>query len=196
MGKTGHSGRWVRGGPATPEREGEDWLVCLPRSRGGSGTLVGSPSVIRRHRAPWVRLLLMGHPARWPRPSEGLQGDAGGAYVVLGRFVVTEHGLAWRTRVPRSRRAKSPRGRDAPPGRTGEPGPGGKWPRGSPAQRLGGPRDAARRSRTGHEASEARNRPLESGWRAKDSRAVWSGAIGKVPVRATRWWPTLPPARF
>ena len=27
--------------------------------------------------------------------------------------------------------------------------------------------------------------------RSKDSRAVWRGAIGKVPVRATRWWPTL-----
>jgi hypothetical protein len=32
--------------------------------------------------------------------------------------------------------------------------------------------------------------------RSKDSRAVWRGAIGKVPVRATRWWPTLRHARF
>ena len=27
--------------------------------------------------------------------------------------------------------------------------------------------------------------------RSKDSRAVWRGAIGKVPIWATRWWPTL-----
>jgi len=32
--------------------------------------------------------------------------------------------------------------------------------------------------------------------RSKDSRAVWRGAIGKVPARATRWWPTLPHAGF
>ncbi len=58
----------------------------------------------------------MVHPARWPMPSEGIQGDEWGAYVVLVRFAVTEHGMAYRTRVPRSRSANSTRGRHAPPG--------------------------------------------------------------------------------
>src|SRR5438132_11857345 len=49
----------------------------------------------------------MVHPARWPMLSEGIEGDEGGAYVVLGRFAVTEHGMACRTRVPRSRSANS-----------------------------------------------------------------------------------------
>jgi hypothetical protein len=30
----------------------------------------------------------------------------------------------------------------------------------------------------------------------ENSRAVWRGAIGKVPARATRWWPTLRHVRF
>ena len=61
-------------------------------------------------------LLPMVHPAQWPMPSEGIQGDEWGAYVVLVRFAVTEHGMAYRTRVPRSRSANSTRGRHAPPG--------------------------------------------------------------------------------
>src|SRR6266446_1145164 len=101
-------------------------LDCLnPNLQGWNRTLVGSTSVIRRHREPWVRLLPMVHPARWPMPSEGIQGDEWGAYVVLARFAVTEHGMAYRTRVPRSRSAKSTRGSHAPPGRTGEPCTGG-----------------------------------------------------------------------
>ena len=76
----------------------------------------------------------MVHPARWPMPSEGIQGDEWGAYVVLARFAVTEHGMACRTRVPRSRSANSTRGSHAPPGRTEEPctggsGAGGRMPR-------------------------------------------------------------------
>jgi hypothetical protein len=67
-------------------------------------------------------------------PSEGIEGDEWGAYVVLARFAVTEHGMAYRTRVPRSRSANSTRGSHAPPGRTGEPctggsGTGGRMPR-------------------------------------------------------------------
>src|SRR5713226_348018 len=33
-------------------------------------------------------LLPMAHPARWPLPSEGIEGDEWGAYVVLARFAV------------------------------------------------------------------------------------------------------------
>src|SRR5215831_8426750 len=67
-------------------------------------------------------------------PSEGIEGDEWGAYVVLARSSVTEHGMACRTRGPRSRSANSTRGSDAPPGRTGEPctggsGTGGRMPR-------------------------------------------------------------------
>src|SRR5262252_5236572 len=79
-------------------------------------------------------LLPMVHSARWPMPSEGIEGDEWGAYVVLARFAVTEHGMAYRMRVPRSRSANSTRGSYAPPGRTGEPctggsGTGGLMPR-------------------------------------------------------------------
>ncbi len=41
-----------------------------------------------------------------------------------------------------------------------------------------------------------RHRSLESCLRSKDSRAVRGGADGKVPNRATRRRPTLPPVRF
>src|SRR5712691_6353826 len=66
--------------------------------------------------------------------SEGIEGDKWGAYVVLARSSVTEHGMAYRTRVPWSRSANSTRGSHAPPGRTGEPctggsGTGGRMPR-------------------------------------------------------------------
>src|SRR5260370_605989 len=110
-------------------------LHCLNSNlQGWNRTLVGSTSVARRHREPWVRLLLMVHPAPWPMPSEGIQGDEWGAYVVLARSSVTEHGMASRTRVRGSRSAHSTRGSDAPPGRTGEPctggsGTGGRMPR-------------------------------------------------------------------
>src|SRR5712691_11426979 len=72
--------------------------------------------------------------AQWAMPSEGIEGDEWGACVVLERSSVTEHGMAYRTRVPRSRSANSTRGSDAPPGRTGEPciggsGTGGRMPR-------------------------------------------------------------------
>ncbi len=40
------------------------------------------------------------------------------------------------------------------------------------------------------------NRSLESCLRSKDSRAVRRGAVGKVPAKATRRWPTLLHARF
>src|SRR4030095_7287149 len=76
----------------------------------------------------------MVRPAQWAMPNEGIEGDEWGAYVVLARFAVTEHGMACRTRVPGSRSANSTRGRHAPPGRTGEPctggsGTGGRMPR-------------------------------------------------------------------
>jgi len=45
-----------------------------------------------------------------------------------------------------------------------------------------------------------RKLPLKDHWKAdlrsKDSRAVWRGAVGKVPVKVTRWQPTLRHARF
>jgi hypothetical protein len=57
----------------------------------------------------------------------------------------------------------------------------GKWHRWSHAQSLGGTRDAERRSRTGHGASDARKRPLESCLRSKDSRAFGEGPLEKYP---------------
>jgi hypothetical protein len=40
------------------------------------------------------------------------------------------------------------------------------------------------------------SRSLESDVIRKRSSVVWGGAVGKVPVKATRWLPTLPHARF
>jgi len=37
----------------------------------------------------------------------------------------------------------------------------------------------------------ARKGSLESDVRSKDSCVVRRGAIGKVPIEVTRWWPTL-----
>jgi len=53
--------------------------------------------------------------------SERIEGQEWGAYVVLGRSAVTEHGMAYGPRGLGSRSAKSSRGRDAPPGSAGKP---------------------------------------------------------------------------
>jgi len=67
----------------------------------------------------------MVRPAQWAMPNEGIEGDEWGAYVVLARFAVTEHGMAYRARARGSRSANSTRGGDVPPGHTGEPCTGG-----------------------------------------------------------------------
>ena len=48
--------------------------------------------------------------------NERIQGHESGAYVVLERFSMTEHGMTYGTRVLRSRSRNSSRGSDAPPG--------------------------------------------------------------------------------
>ena len=53
-------------------------------------------------------------------PSEGIQGHEWEAYVALARSSVTEHGMAYRTRVPRSRSRDSSRASYDAPGRTRE----------------------------------------------------------------------------
>src|SRR5437879_10571018 len=68
-------------------------------------------------------------------PSEGMQGDEWGAYVVLARFAVTEHGMACRTRVPGSRSHRRSQG-------WGEP--------------IAGRRVAGRRYRNGGRVRDAR----------------------------------------
>ena len=67
----------------------------------------------------------MVRPAQWAMPNEGIEGDEWGAYVVLARFAVTKHGMAYRARARGSRSANSTRGGDVPPGHTGEPCTGG-----------------------------------------------------------------------
>ena len=52
----------------------------------------------------------MVRPAQWAMPNEGIEGDEWGAYVVLARFAVTEHGMAYRARARGSRSANSTRG--------------------------------------------------------------------------------------
>jgi hypothetical protein len=51
-------------------------------------------------------------------------------------------------------------------------------------------------SRPGYHPSVAWRWPLESGLRSKDSRVVRRRVVGKVPIEATRWRPTLLQARF
>ena len=59
----------------------------------------------------WPDALCMG---RWPmRPFKGMNGET---YVALGRFAVTEHGIAYGARALWRRSPHSSRGRHAPPG--------------------------------------------------------------------------------
>jgi len=53
--------------------------------------------------------------------NECIQGHEWGAYVVLVRSAVTEHGMAYGPRGLGSRSANSSRGGDVPPGRAGKP---------------------------------------------------------------------------
>ena len=112
--------------------------------------------------------------------SERIEGHEWGAYVMLVRSSVTEHGMAYGPRGPRSRSSNSSRGRHAPPGRTGEPSTG---------------RSGAGGRIIGYcEVREMRNaeavpvivrviwkRPLESYVIPKGSCVVRRGAVGKVP---------------
>src|SRR5215475_475550 len=75
----------------------------------------------RRHREPTVRLSPVVRLARWPMRSERIQGHEWGAYVVLVRSAVTEHGMAYGLRGLGSRSANSSRGGDVPPGSAGKP---------------------------------------------------------------------------
>jgi hypothetical protein len=84
-------------------------------------TLVGSTSVRRRHREPPVRLSPGVRLARGAMRNERIEGHEWGAYVVLVRSSVTEHGMAYGPRGLGSRSANSSRGRDAPPGSAGKP---------------------------------------------------------------------------
>src|SRR5713101_3828580 len=110
-------------------------LDCLhPNIQGWKRTLVGSTSdadAIVSHGfdfRSWYTL----HDGRCPaRAFKGMNGEPTS---FSRRSSVTEHGMAYRTRVPRSRSAKSTRGSHAPPRRTGEPctggsGTGGRMPR-------------------------------------------------------------------
>ena len=53
--------------------------------------------------------------------NERIEGHEWGAYVVLVRSSVTEHGMAYGPRGLRSRSANSSRGRNVPPGSAGKP---------------------------------------------------------------------------
>ena len=75
----------------------------------------------RRHRELSDRLSPMGRLARWPMRNERIKGHEWGAYVVLVRSSVTEHGMAYGPRGLRSRSANSSRGGDVPPRSAGEP---------------------------------------------------------------------------
>ena len=77
--------------------------------------LIPVPSRATGSVLPVVRL------ARWAMRSERIQGHESGAYVVLVRSSMTEHGMAYGPRGPGSRSSNSSRGSDAPPGSAGKP---------------------------------------------------------------------------
>jgi hypothetical protein len=84
-------------------------------------TLVGNTSetdAIESQRFDFRRVVRL---ARWAMRSERIEGHEWGAYVVLVRSSVTEHGMAYGPRGLRSRSANSSRGPDAPPGSAGKP---------------------------------------------------------------------------
>src|SRR5215510_14636532 len=89
-------------------------------SRGGTLTLVGSTSVRRRPRQSQVKLAPVVRLGRGPMTNEAIQGHECGAYVALGRFAVTEHGMAYGARALRLRSPHSSRGSHVPPGQTRE----------------------------------------------------------------------------
>jgi len=131
----------------------------------------------RCHHERAVRVVRDGPFACWAMCSEHMQGDAWGTSVARARAAPPERGRAYGARA---RGSRSPRR-------------SGRW--GQPITVAQGDREAAGargRVREAHKPALRGCRPLESGWRSKDARAVRRGAIGKVPARATRWWPTLP----
>jgi len=126
--------------------------------------------------------------------NEAIQGHECGAYVALGRFAVTEHGMAYGARTLRLRSPHSSRGCYAPPGRTGKPSTG-----------LRGTGDSIRSHREVREMRSAKTvlsimrdclcvlaqESLASDVIRKRSCVVLRGAVGKVPLEVTRWPPTL-----
>ena len=79
-------------------------------------TSFGSTFGHRCRREARVRRLPASRSDRRAMRTERIQGHEQGAYVVLGRFSMTEHGMTYRTRVPGSRSRNSSRGSNAPPG--------------------------------------------------------------------------------
>src|SRR5688500_3599200 len=132
----------------------------------------------------------------------------------LKRSSVTEHGMAYRARAPRSRRANSTREGNVSPGRTGEPctggsGPGGQMIKvvryeccGSPKQNWSSPELCSVKT-TGELIDIERVTISSEGgcWKSAyrgnslaaypTSRGVRRGTVGKVPTMATRWRSTL-----
>ena len=137
----------------------------------------------------------MGRLARWPMRSERIKGHEWGAYVVLGRSSVTEHGMAYGPRGLRSRSANSSRGRDVPPGSAGKPraGRSGAGGRMSEVGEVRVMRSAA--------ADPVISRVLSAkatGERLKIERLTSrsEGSGWKSTRWATRWPLTLPHASF
>src|SRR5215510_11307753 len=108
--------------------------------------------------------------------SEHIQGDEWSTYVALVRSAPPERGMPYRARAPRARSHRSSRG----------------W--GEPIARR---RVAGRRQRNGgrvRDAHEPEPKCLSSTGELIDIERVTissEGDVGKVPVKATRWRPTL-----
>ena len=126
--------------------------------------------------------------------NEIIQGHESAAYGMLGRMMVTEHGMAYSPRGPGSRSAHMSRGSRVPPGRsatptTGQRGTGvcggmaeevGEMPRAEPATTLSAL--AGRQilesvlPRKGHGAFG--EGPTEKGWATSTSPAAYSTTLG------------------
>jgi len=83
-------------------------LDCLnPNLQWWNRTRTATTPGRRCHRKRAVRLLQHVPFVWWTMCSEHMQGDEWGTYVALGRSAPPERGMAYRTRVPRSRSPRS-----------------------------------------------------------------------------------------
>jgi len=97
--------------------------ATLPESQSPGVDLIpiGSTPVTRCRRQARIKVSSALRSSRRTMRSERIQGDERGAYVVLLRFSVTEHGMAYGARALGSRSRHSSRGSDVPPGSAGKP---------------------------------------------------------------------------
>ena len=116
--------RRVGPGAARPASYGESYTCPKPNSQGSICPLIGTTSDagVRSNVGHYGRSMLLLRVG--PMINEIMQGNEWTAYGMLGRTMVTEHGMAYSPRGPWSRNAHMSRGGRVPPGRPATPATG------------------------------------------------------------------------